>query len=255
VKVDGVEQTIPWSGQYDYGANVTLEPLPDSCTRFGGWSGDLVGMGNPATVTLDGDKSIVATFDPVEVLNDVACDFWAAREIAACFYEGIVAGYPDGGYHPELTVTRDQMAVYISRALAGGDGNVPAPVGDPTFTDVAADHWAYKYIEYAVANHIVQGYAEGDYRPANPVTRDQMAVYVARAMVDPTGEDGLSGYTPPSSASFPDVPAGFWSYKHIEYCVAQGVVKGYTDGRYHPEVAVTRDQMAVYIARAFGLPL
>jgi len=255
VKIDGIEQILPWSGQYDYGTSVTLEPLPDSCTRFGGWSGDLVGVENPATVTLDADKTIAATFDPIEVFNDVACDFWAAREIAACFYEGIVAGYPDGGYHPEITVARDQMAVYISRALAGGDSSVPAPVGDPTFTDVAADHWAYKYIEYAVANHIVQGYPEGDYRPANPVTRDQMAVYIARAMVDPTGEDGLSSYTPPSTASFPDVPAGFWSYKHIEYCVAQGVVKGYTDGRYHPEGAVTRDQMAVYIARAFELPM
>jgi hypothetical protein len=33
------------------------------------------------------------------------------------------------------------------------------------------------------------------------------------------------------------------------------VVQGYDDGYYHPEVMVTRDQMAVYVARAFDLPM
>jgi len=33
------------------------------------------------------------------------------------------------------------------------------------------------------------------------------------------------------------------------------VVNGYDDGNYHPEIAVTRDQMAVYVARAFELPI
>jgi hypothetical protein len=40
---------------------------------------------------------------------------------------------------------------------------------------------------------------------------------------------------------------------HIEHCVENGVVQGYEDGYYHPDYVVTRDQMAVYVARAFGL--
>jgi hypothetical protein len=39
----------------------------------------------------------------------------------------------------------------------------------------------------------------------------------------------------------------------MECGVSQGLVKGYDDGNYDPERPVTRDQMAVYIARAFGL--
>jgi len=45
----------------------------------------------------------------------------------------------------------------------------------------------------------------------------------------------------------------FWAYKHIEYCVENGVVQGYPDGCYRPEHTATRDQMAVYVARAFHL--
>jgi len=82
-----------------------------------------------------------------------------------------------------------------------------------------------------------------------------MAVYVARAMVTPTGEAGLASYVPPLTPSFPDVDAGFWSFKHIEYTRGQGVTGGYPDLKYHPEYAVTRDQMAVYVQRAFKLPI
>ncbi len=89
-----------------------------------------------------------------------------------------------------------------------------------------------------------------------------MAVYIARAMADPTGDEGLASFEVPTTASFPDVPVTgyggdglqpYWAYKWIEYCKEQSIVGGYWNG-YHPEEIVTRAQMAVYVARAFGLP-
>jgi PKD repeat protein len=189
----------------------------------------------------------------VSGFSDVLWGHWAFSEVYACVDAGIVAGYPDGTYLPSNPVTRDQMAVYISRALAGGDGNVPEFSGTPTFPDVPEGFWALDYVEYAVDQNVVTGYDDGNYHPEYEVTRDQMAVYVARALVAPSGEAGLADYTPSDPRDFPDVPSGFWAYRHVEYCVEQGVVNGYEDGKYHPEIVVTRDQMAVYIARAFGL--
>ena len=46
-----------------------------------------------------------------------------------------------------------------------------------------------------------------------------------------------------------------WAQEHVEYAVARGMVSGYPDGFYHPEVGVTRDQMAVFVARAFEMPM
>ncbi len=102
---------------------------------------------------------------------------------------------------------------------------------------------------------IVEGHGDGAYCPGWSVTRDQMAVYVARSMVAPTGEAALADYVPADPRNFPDVASDFWAYKHVEYCVENGVVQGYEDGHYHPDYVVTRDQMAAYVARAFGLLL
>jgi PKD repeat protein len=175
--------------------------------------------------------------------------FWAFDEVLDCVDAGVVAGYEDGLYHPDIQIDRAQMATYTARALAGGDSGVPDGPGTPTFPDVATDFWAYKYIEYAVSQDVVQGYEDGYYHPEIVLDRGQMAVFIARAVAgdDASVPDG------PATPTFPDVDTGFWSYKHVEYCVDQGIVGGYEDGLYHPEIPVTRDQMAVYVARALPL--
>jgi hypothetical protein len=183
---------------------------------------------------------------------DVPPDYWASDQILACVDAGIVSGYPDGMYQPAAPVTREQMAVYISRALAHGDGNVPDFASTGSFSD-AAGSWALKYIEYAAAQNVLKGYPDG-YHPGEQVTRAQAAVYIARAVARPTGDGGLATYTAPSTPSFADVQPDHWAYRYIEHCWAQGIVRGYSDG-YHPDEVVNRAELAVYIARAFQLTM
>jgi len=119
------------------------------------------------------------------------------------------------------------------------------------FTDVPLSSWAFGAIteaQLAVSGNedfITQGYSDGTFRPNLGVSRDQMAVFVARA----------AGFTdsPPAEPTFPDVPDDAFGYAEIEQCVANGVVLGFTDGTYKPALAVTRDQLAVYVQRAAGL--
>jgi hypothetical protein len=49
------------------------------------------------------------------------------------------------------------------------------------------------------------------------------------------------------------VPVDYWCAKHVEYLAANEVVTGYPDGAYRPTAHVSRNQMAVYITRAFEL--
>ena len=190
---------------------------------------------------------------PVTGYGDQGTDaFWAFHYIEAAFRSGIVTGFPDGSYQPTLPVTRDQMAVYVARALAGSDDRVPGSPTKVSFPDdVPSTHWAYKYIEYAVSQGVVQGYDATHYRPDVVVDRGQMAVFVARAR----GWVKLGEAMNTAPELFPDVPAGFWSGTAIKACIDNAVVKGYDDNTYRPGDQVTRDQMAVYIVRAFNLAM
>jgi hypothetical protein len=80
-----------------------------------------------------------------------------------------------------------------------------------------------------------------------------MAVFIARAHAG--GEDMVP--PGPVSPRFADVTRDgpwAWCYDAVEYIAAEGIASGYGDG-YHPERVCTRDQMAVFVCRAFGLPM
>ena len=66
-----VEQTIggtvtpnPTGGSYANGTPVTLTATPATGYTFGQWNGDCAGQANPCTLTMDGSKSVSATFTP-----------------------------------------------------------------------------------------------------------------------------------------------------------------------------------------------
>jgi len=188
---------------------------------------------------------------------DAQLDYWAAPYILAAYQAQIIGGYPDGSYQPALPVTHDQMAVFITRALLGSE-NIPESPTEPSFLDVPPDYWAYRWIECAKAHDIMVGSEDGQFHPQEVVSRGQMAVFVARSIATPTGEAGLADYSPPEVPTFSDVtPDNEWSwcYRHIAYLAAREIASGYPDGRYHPEYPCTRDQIAVYIVKAFSLPI
>ncbi len=187
---------------------------------------------------------------------DVGVDHWAVAWVEAAKAAGVVSGYDNGYYDPKGPVTRAQMAVYLARALVG-EAAVPseATAGEPRFADVAEDYWAFKYVQLIGALGIAEGYSGNEYRPEVVVNRGQMAIFVARATATPTGGDDLGGYQPPVAPSFEDVQKDHWAYRYVEYVKSRGVASGYPDKLYHPGDDCTRDQMAVYVVRAFGLAM
>jgi hypothetical protein len=184
---------------------------------------------------------VISRFPDIEPGSGSA---WARTEIEECAgrVPFIVLGYEDGLYHGELTVNRAAMAVFVARAgqYALDD------VAEPPFPDVPFGYWAEREIQACVHHGVVKGYPDGIYRPEVTITRDQMAAYIQRAC----------GYDLPDLTEnpFPDVPDHSWAAREIQACVDHGVVRGYPDGFYRPEWEVTRDQMAVFVYRAFIQP-
>jgi hypothetical protein len=181
---------------------------------------------------------------------DVPPDAFGFLDIESTVMAGIVTGFPDGLFRPHLPVTRAQMAVFLARAIAGGDALVPPGPGEPTFSDVPTDFWAYRYIEFIAERGIAEGFPDGAFQPGLEVTRAQMAVFLARVVA------GSDAAVPPgpSQPTFSDVPTDYWAYRYIEFVAEQGIAEGYPDGTYRPDLVVARDQMAVFLARTFDLP-
>src|SRR5205823_6486241 len=104
-----------------------------------------------------------------------------------------VSGYADGTFRLYNSVTRAQVAKIV--VLAFGYPLV-APQHQ-RFSDVAVGDPSSAYIETAYAHGLVSGYADGTFRPANSVTRGQLAKMLVVA----------SGLQPanPTKATFRDV--------------------------------------------------
>ncbi len=185
----------------------------------------------------------------IPLFDDVPITHWACGEIMACVEGQVVAGFGDNTYQPSSPVTRDQMAVYIARAAGWVGIDDDMITAADLFPDVTAGFWAGTAIQACLDNNVVTGFGDGNYHPEQTVTRDQMAVYIARAM----GWVDIAEDMTTAPELFSDVPAGYWAGTAIQACVDNTVVQGYGDGTYEPEGEVTREQMAVYIARAYGL--
>ncbi len=85
--------------------------------------------------------------------------------------DNIVSGYADGTFRPFANITRGQLAKVAVESARMEDQST----GTPSFSDVPTNHTFYKYIETAYANGILNGYANGTFRPDADATRGQIS--------------------------------------------------------------------------------
>ena len=183
---------------------------------------------------------------------DVPLTYWSWKYVESLYAFGITGGCGTGPlvYCPAASVTRDQMAVFLLRAKHGSSYTPPAVGASTGFADVPVTHWAAAWIKQLAAESITTGCGGGNYCPSAAVTRDQMAVFLLKAKYG-------SSYTPPAvgaSTGFADVPVTHWAAAWIKQLAAESVTSGCGGGNYCPATVVSRDQMAVFLVKTFGLP-
>jgi hypothetical protein len=180
--------------------------------------------------------------------------FW--KYIEAFHDAGITTGCSQTPkkYCPLANVTRGEMAVFVERAL-GNYSPTPNPTG--MFTDLPYTGLEFftPFIEKFYNDGITTGCTLSPlkYCPQNYVTRGEMAVFIERAL-------GNFAPTPNPTGMFADVPyagqpASFQAF--IEEFYNDGITTGCAVNplKYCPQNKVTRQEMAVFIVRAFGIPL
>ncbi len=166
---------------------------------------------------------------------------------------GITIGCSSTNYCPDRVVTRAEMAVFIERTV--GVFTPPTP-GSQTFTDVPPNHWAYAFIGDFATRGITLGCSATTYCPDELVTREQMAVFMERAV-------GRPNPPTPTSQRFLDVPTNQWSYAFVESFAVNGLSEGILDVfqrdcnadglHFCPVQPLSRAEMAAWLVIAFNL--
>jgi uncharacterized repeat protein (TIGR02543 family) len=118
---------------YAEGAMVTLTPEADPGWEFSGWSGDAVGIDNPLIITMDGDKSITATFEenPSGIMSD---DFDTCTLASFWTFKPGQAGDPPPGFNGTQMILKASAGSNHAIDAGGIHANrVVQPLNDEDF--------------------------------------------------------------------------------------------------------------------------
>ena len=167
---------------------------------------------------------------------------WAAEIIQKVEDYGLMEGYPDGTFGVGKELTRGEFVTVLCRMFSW---ETVTP-DSPSFSDCPASHWAYSYVETALAHGVMD--AGGAFRPADYISREEMAVMLVRAL----GYDELAGQLTGLSLPFDDVTEN-QGYIAIAYDI--GMITGVEGAggqlKFLPHDSATREEAAAMLVRVY----
>lgn len=191
----------------------------------------------PFYLNADGSK---VYDDHVDYTSGMICPKgkWIVHPAQNLDHIGIVGGFLMEDRSEVHGVYQTIMSDIRSTGASGGSANGVEP-GCPTaqFTDMDHNGWYHTFIDYVVKNGLMTGTSATTFSPEAKVTRG-MVVQTLYAM---EGKPSASG------APFADVSSDRYYAAAVAWASKNGVVSGYDDGTFRPEVLITRQQLATIL--------
>lgn len=191
----------------DYSKTV-ISVATESISGGGGGGG---GGGTPTPIVPPEEPVI-----PVEPAGDIPV------------HEPYISGYPDGSFRPTGFITREEVAVVLTRALNEKQGF------SASYTDVNSSRWSYGFIANVSEKGYMKGYPDGSFKPKENITRAEFATCMAQIV-------GLKDVDE-SENIFSDVKASTWYFKFVLSAYKDGIIAGYEDKTFRPENPITRTE-------------
>ncbi len=175
------------------------------------------------------------------LFSDVSSKDWYYDAVMYTSTRGLLTGTSHSTFDPDLTLTRAMVATVLYR-MAGE----PKATTSVTFKDVVDSAWYADAVEWAAEVGLVLGYEDNTFRPDNEITRQEMAVMMARYAEKICGvEVGEKA----DLSSFPDGgKVDAWAKDAVAWFVNIGIING-MDGKIAPNNTATRAQFATIIMR------
>ncbi|MFG6372645.1 MAG: S-layer homology domain-containing protein [Oscillospiraceae bacterium] len=219
------------------------------------------GTKSETVTTKDGDVTITVTDENGEELvkaeipativvpetrfEDVSETHWANEAIHNIAALKLVNGTGGNKYSPAAPMTRGSLATVLHRLSQGKTDY------EVTFQDVAQGKYYTEGVAWAAKVKVVTGYTEEIFAPDDIITREQLAVMMARYAK-------LVGLDTKADAKALDQfvdgdTTGTWAVDGVAWCVQNGILKGKGNDTLDPTAEVTRAEVAVMLDRFIAL--
>ncbi len=174
--------------------------------------------------------------EPSGLFKDVSDEYWAKEYIENLGEKGIVNGKQNGVFDAEGVVTRAEFLKMIVE-IFGLQTETPTAA----FTDVQENDWYYTYVATAATLGVAQGMGDGSFGASAPISRQDMAVLVARAAKVADKSIGEVG----NLNQFTDAEAvEEYAYKAMAQLAGAGIISGDDKGALNPVNDATRAEAA-----------
>lgn len=168
-------------------------------------------------------------------VNDIN-GHWAEKTIKTFIEKGYINGYDDKTFKPNNSITRAEFVKIFNKyfGLTKSSGK--------TFNDTQT-HWAKNEIDIAVTNGVANGISELEFRPNEPITREQAAKMISNYMkLNDSNHDKIEKYSDKNKISA-------WAVDSVEGMVEKGYMNGYDDNTFKPGNPITRAEAVVTLSR------
>lgn len=200
-------------------------------SRPGGVSGGSGGTGGSFAV----DAETAGEIDAAPRYTDMTFH-WSRDMVEQLSEAGIIAGYEDGSFRPDTTVTRAEFAKLIAQSIGlRGDDAYP-------FSDVTASDWFAPFVFRCANAEIIRGY-DGAFYPQDEITRQDAAVMLHRMLA-------ARGIVLNGTAAFADQDQiAAYAREAVAALADAGIITGY-ENLFSPQDLTTRAEAAAMLCRA-----
>lgn len=270
-----VETTVIGDGKISPEGNVTSELGEDVTLTFTPSQGhclaevivDGKSVGRPASYTfekIDDSHKLTARFIPVPGcsrgadcpsigLFGVPVEAWFHEAADTVLELGMMRPMENALFGQDVLLTREMLveALYaLDRVTTSDEPRTTRSVIEH-FDDIDEADACHDAVNWAVSAGIITGYPDNTFRPANSVTREELAVMLYRyAQTLDLGFKGLWMFR----LDYPDIAnISDWAYEALCWCTMKNVCGGYPDGTLAPQGTATRAEAAAMLERFCGV--
>ena len=163
------------------------------------------------TLTTNFGVGMYQTPGTTPMFSDVSPDAWYFGYIAAAYRYGLVLGFPDGSFGPNLPITREQFAALIARTtVLLSNGVLPYTDAD----DIS--YWAVDYVYTVLVNNWMHGDTDGTFRPLYTIRRAEAVAAICRILERTNTTSQSFSNVADYVTIFPDVSnPGTWYFYYV----------------------------------------